>query len=239
MKLIPLSNHSKVPMHGDSWRNRISDDPEMHERWYAEGYNLGLPTGKENNIIIADFDSVEPARAFYQKHMDIIRTMTLTRRGVHFWFAGSGASYKFEHGDILADLKYAVIPPSVVYDKETRTNHVYRFVEQHEVQDLCDFNPELFPAKVLTHSVLSEEIKYVRAYIKKITAVAGQNGHNATFRVACKLRDSGLGEAEALAEMIEWNETNADPMWSVKELLHKVRSAFSKPKSSCDCSQEE
>lgn len=31
---------------------------------------------------------------------------------------------------------------------------------------------------------------------------------------------------EALATLIEWNETNAEPCWTVWELQHKIRSAF-------------
>lgn len=68
-------------------------------------------------------------------------------------------------------------------------------------------------------------MKHGPAYIAHIRAISGQGGHNATFRAACKLRDSGLGEAEALAALVEWNETNAQPKWTVKELLHKVDDA--------------
>jgi hypothetical protein len=28
--------------------------------------------------------------------------------------------------------------------------------------------------------------------------------------------------------MVEWNQTNAEPPWTVKELLHKVRDAYAK-----------
>jgi hypothetical protein len=64
------------------------------------------------------------------------------------------------------------------------------------------------------------------AYIRRIEAVAGNGGHNATFRAACKLRDSGLTAVEALKELSRWNETNATPPWSQKELAHKVEDAY-------------
>jgi len=51
----------------------------------------------------------------------------------------------------------------------------------------------------------------------------------AQARIAkCILRDAGLSEAETLAAMIEWNQANAEPPWTVKELLHKVQDVFSK-----------
>jgi hypothetical protein len=56
--------------------------------------------------------------------------------------------------------------------------------------------------------------------------VAGEGGHNATYRAACKLRDAGLAEVEALAILSDWNETNASPPWSAVELEHKIRSAY-------------
>jgi hypothetical protein len=51
-------------------------------------------------------------------------------------------------------------------------------------------------------------------------------GHNTTFRAACKLRDAGLEYEDALALLIEWNETNAHTPWSAKELSHKIDSAY-------------
>ncbi len=71
-------------------------------------------------------------------------------------------------------------------------------------------------------------IRNPKSYCATITAVSGQGGHNQTFRVACKLRDAGLSEAEALAAMIEWNASNADPPWQLKELTHKVTEAYKK-----------
>ena len=57
-------------------------------------------------------------------------------------------------------------------------------------------------------------------------AITGDGGHNATFRAACKLRDSGLTADEAFQALLLWNETNALPPWSAKELAHKVDDAY-------------
>ena len=64
------------------------------------------------------------------------------------------------------------------------------------------------------------------AYIAKIVAVAGQGGHNETWRAVQRLKDSELSEAEALLAMQEWNRTNAKPPWSDRELLHKIRGVY-------------
>ena len=65
------------------------------------------------------------------------------------------------------------------------------------------------------------------SYIRRIKAVSGKGGHNATFRAACKLRDSGLTAAQAFNALLAWNETNASPPWTSKELAHKVDDAYS------------
>ena len=67
-----------------------------------------------------------------------------------------------------------------------------------------------------------------RAYGKTIFAVSGSGGHKATFRFVCFMRDLGLAPAEVYSVLLEWNETNADPKWSDRELTHKIESAYAR-----------
>ena len=69
-------------------------------------------------------------------------------------------------------------------------------------------------------------VRQVAAYISQIEAISGEGGHNATYRVACRLRDAGLSPTEAMAMLVRWNETNAVPPWTEWELTHKIKSAF-------------
>lgn len=56
-------------------------------------------------------------------------------------------------------------------------------------------------------------------------AIAGQGGHNQTFRAACSLvLGFGLSVDEAMPLLAEYN-TRCEPQWSEKELLHKLESA--------------
>jgi len=65
-----------------------------------------------------------------------------------------------------------------------------------------------------------------RKYVKRITAVSGQDGHGRTFATACALvKGFGLERDIALQLLREWNETNALPKWSEKELEHKIDGA--------------
>ena len=69
-------------------------------------------------------------------------------------------------------------------------------------------------------------ISRARAYIAKVPeAVSGQNGHDATFRVACCLiLGFNLSVDDASPLLAEWNQT-CQPPWSERELLHKLQSA--------------
>lgn len=60
-------------------------------------------------------------------------------------------------------------------------------------------------------------------------SVSGSGGHNAAIRVACLLvKGYDLGQGDALMLMREWN-LKCSPVWSERELQHKVQSAHSIP----------
>jgi hypothetical protein len=69
-------------------------------------------------------------------------------------------------------------------------------------------------------------LERARRYVAKCPpAISKQEGHKATFKVACVLvRGFALGEAEALRVLREWNQS-CQPPWSEAELQHKVTSA--------------
>ena len=66
-----------------------------------------------------------------------------------------------------------------------------------------------------------------RRYLGKCPpAVSGQQGHKATFRVACLLvHGFALPGDAALALLREWNQT-CQPPWSEADLAHKINSAL-------------
>lgn len=73
-------------------------------------------------------------------------------------------------------------------------------------------------------------LERARQYVAKIEgAIAGQNGHDKTFRVACILTlGFGLPELDALQILREWNNC-CQPPWTEAELLHKVRDSLKQP----------
>jgi hypothetical protein len=69
-----------------------------------------------------------------------------------------------------------------------------------------------------------------RKYISTMPpAISGQGGHNAAFKVACKLViDFALSPADAFAIMAEWNQI-CRPPWTDAELDRKLREADKQP----------
>src|SRR5262245_41268498 len=76
------------------------------------------------------------------------------------------------------------------------------------------------------HSSVNSILNRAQLYLcKSPPAISGNGGHNATFRVACKLVEFGLGRGEAWQLLCEWNRTCLPP-WSEAELRHKLSDAF-------------
>lgn len=70
------------------------------------------------------------------------------------------------------------------------------------------------------------ELARVRAYLKKVPgAVSGQNGHGATYHVACLLvHGFALSPEQALGPFMDWNTTCVPP-WPESHLRYKLAEA--------------
>lgn len=74
--------------------------------------------------------------------------------------------------------------------------------------------------------MMTDLLSRVRAYVAKMpVAVAGQHGHDATFKVALTLvHGFGLSERDAMPILEEYSN-RCSPPWSRKEIAHKLSSA--------------
>lgn len=236
---FPLAGGRKTPAI-DSWKEyqeRYPTGGEIVTQWPL-GSNLGIVTGSISRIVVVDCESIDDAKWFWEARGKTT-TVVETPRGIHFYFRHPGQHVsnaqrvKDDAGkpryDVRGDGGYVVAPPSqVIAGEGVAKTGSYRWRTGREltsVDDLPVFKPEWRP--VATSPAYSSK-KYTDGvkYIASIRAVSGQGGHSDTWRAVNVLRESGVTEAEALAAMVEWNATNADPPWSVNELLHKVRDAF-------------
>jgi replicative DNA helicase len=96
---------------------------------------------------------------------------------------------------------------------------------QYQINELCKrFFVQPGPVKEI------DVMDRARRYIARIPgAVSGDGGHRITFRTACVLVCGfGLEPHKALRLLAEWNHT-CKPMWSERELWHKVTDAEKQP----------
>lgn len=77
------------------------------------------------------------------------------------------------------------------------------------------------PSRVLSGNAKER----AQAYISTIVAVEGQGGDAATYRAAVALRDFGLSRDDAWDALRTWNQTNASPPWTEKDLGKKFMHA--------------
>lgn len=239
ISVLPLVRNHKKPS-GESWKDYQSRYPSALEvMGWPEG-NIGIVTGSISGLVIVDCESKSDAKWFWENRGQTTAIVE-TPRGIHFYFQHprepimNAQKVKDENGktryDIRGDGGYVVAPPSHVEKQDgVLVTGDYRWRESKElvnVESLPVFKPEWRPA-TQTAAHHKKKITDGAAYIAKIYAKSGEGGHNSTFNAACRLRDAEMSEVDALATLIEWNVTNAEPPWTVAELLHKVRDAFAK-----------
>ncbi len=209
------------------------------EQWDYPGANVGLVTGVVSGVAVIDCDSQGSVEQWLtSKPATPLRVRT--RRGMHFYYRHPGEYIKSASGlkdpvgfeyDVKGDRSYVLAPPSM------RGGHQYQVMpctgnipgrwlspDQLPVFDMA-WRPET--VRDSTWDDHNPEIRDGIAYIRQIYAKEGQGGDKATYRAAVRLIQSGLGESAALAALMEWNETNAEPPWRPRDLLRKVQCAMS------------
>lgn len=233
---------SIVPLHGkapaiQSWKEFQTRLPSIDEAsaWFSSGSRvpsgLGVITGSLSGLVVVDCDSNDDARYWSERH-PASPLVVATGGGVHYYYAmPSDAEVRNRAGvlgrkiDVRGEGGYAAAPPSIHSSGVCYSWLSFDLGTKLPVFDAAWLVDASRPKERLPKAYAGV-VRNAVAYIRKIHAEAGQGGHNATFRAACKLRDAGLSEDEALAILGDWNETNASPPWSAHELQHKIRSAF-------------
>lgn len=206
------------------------------ESWDFGDCNMAILTGEYNRIVVVDCDSLESYKGWLaNRPMTPLRTRT--HRGMHFFYrhpgqyVKSGTHFEAKEGfkyDIKGDRSYVLAPPSI------RDCHQYQFCickgniagRWIDPGKLPVFDMAWRPETQSIDTWDSGHIKDIKAYISTIHALEGQGGDKATFRVARKICDSGVDKAEAMALMFEWNQTNAHPEWSPRDLYRKLDIAY-------------
>ncbi len=234
--VIPLNPDGKKPLDGFRWGGY---GHEILTEWsFPPGCNIAILTGSINNLAIVDCDTTESWLA-WEERMDYTPLRVKSRRGMHYYYQLEEGAYVksdshiklpgFPHDyDIKAGGSYCVFAKSLIKGWQyniwpTKDNPQGKWMD---IKSLPLFKPEWRPEREVKNWSEGTKIKDIRAYMAKVFANEGAGGDRDTFRLACVLADNEIPDADAVALMCEWNETNATPPWSVDQLRRKVAIAF-------------
>ncbi len=227
---------SVVPVAGKlpcvKWKPFQERRPTLEEirGWQWEG--VGIITGAVSGLAVVDCDAMEEAREFFRKG-GRTPTMVRTKRGIHFYFRHPGfhvitrAKVRTDAGvyDLRGDGGLVIAPPSA--HREWIIDEAKGCLGLQHIEKLPLFQADwLPPAERRVRERSPKDISSPEAYIAKITAVAGNGGHDQTYKAVSYLRDSGVPKSEAALILARWNMTNADPPWGDGELAHKLDDVF-------------
>lgn len=207
------------------------------EQWNYPGCNVGMVTGMISQVVVVDCDNAKSVMGWL-KSKPLTPLRVKSKRGMHFYYRHPGQYVKsdshikdaagFEY-DVKGDKSYAMVPPSL------RSGHQYQvapcrgnvLAEWLSPAKLPVFQMEWRPERIApVWDDDDAKIKDGLAYIRTIQAIEGSGGDKATYRAACKLKESGMSESQALAALMEWNQTNAKPAWTPRDLLRKIQCAY-------------
>lgn len=239
LRLVPL--HGKTPLM-KQWPKLELGEGDIRA-WSKRGVNWGALTG--DPLIVIDTDTGKAERWVQERGITSSVMVRSGRGGLHRWFRkpetvtiirGKNGVHGIGGLDVKAWHGCIVLPGSV----HPETGNTYAFLpgkELHELGELPVFNPQWiaegrlkspqpFPSFGTAPNHLERHIRDIRAYIRAISSVQGQNGSRALMRVCYLLIEGGFSYGEALAEVTAWNEVAAFPPWSPSELVRAVANAF-------------
>lgn len=235
--VIPLVGKRPALASWKEYQSRRATEAELRE-WFADAAaNVGIVTGRISGLVVVDCDTPADGEFWlntYPKSPLIVQT---GGGGMHVYYQWPPAVTVRNHTklygraiDLRAEGGYVVAPPS----RHPTTGQLYAWtsVGDYSLDQVPAFDPAWVDRPRTTDQHSHAPIRNVRAWIRKVHAISGQGGHNATFKVACKLRDAGLPPEEALAELIDWNTSCARPPLELRQLVHKISSAYAEPRQS-------
>ena len=230
-----------IPLRGKApavrgWQQWVADEANVLLWFGRRGANIGLRPADAGYTVV-DTDTAE-ADAWVRSHLPETPMTVCTGSGsTHRYYAAPPRKeIRNRQGwngipglDVRGSPGPVVLPPSI----HPETGRLYLWVGENRLPEgLPRFSPAWVYRRTrrrvqdMMEAVPGDRVRRARAYIAKIEgAVSGQGGHNATFRVACILRQKfDLSVEEAWPLFKEWN-TTCQPEWSDRELAHKLEDA--------------
>jgi hypothetical protein len=232
--LFPIVKGTKVPPAGMRFKERATRDPEHLRQWFSDdAFDIGIYTGRfgdDEALVVLDVDVKKT-----NGHLEVLRLelagyeLPVTRKhnspsgGAHYFFrhkvalrqganvVGPSLDIRSAGGYVVAypgdELPVAALPEWLILKLgtiEPKTSTIEPIVDAPSAPDRA------------THYLLNEAP----------LSVEGEGGDDTAFRVAARVKDFGVTQAQAFDLLAEhWNE-RCSPPWSPDELGIKVHNAY-------------
>lgn len=254
---VPIPAGQKAPRLKGWQRLRLAED-DLPAHFNGRG-NIGLLLGKPSGgLVDVDLDCPE-ARALAAEHLPPTPAITgrPSAPESHWWYVVDGAITSARHRDpanktVIVELRstgqQTLVGPSIhpsgePYDaldaEPARVDAVHlaacvaalaKAVVRARHADGCDVGQRGPP--VATSPLPDDTVeRRAAAYLDAMPpAISGQGGHNATYAAATAMvHGFNLPADVALRLLLERFNPRCQPLWSEKELRHKVEDAASRP----------
>lgn len=218
--IFPIHYKSKVPVTKNGFKD-ATNNIEQIKKWWTEypNANIGLPTGKINDIIVIDVDPRNGGKFSFDRLLDEYEPLP---HAVECLTGGNGNHYYFKYDDrinkstiqgydgidIQGNGKYVVLPPSIhpngrQYHWEESSKPVI-----NQITDIPSWFVKLF--EVNTKPDENFKAKPVSEYIRLLQGVAEGERNNALMSLIGHLLIR-LDYREAFEIVHMWNESRVNP----------------------------
>lgn len=235
LRFIPCKPGTKVPL--VKWRHFQTEAPTaaMYTAWFAKTRsNIALLT---SGMVLFDCDDPDKVATVLEHCGDTPYRVKTPRGGMHLGYRkrkrtaiGNRVRIKGLPIDIRSDGGLALVPHSAT----ERGRYEWAGIGLVPLAELpvarIGWTRERTRRQVQALDIDDNHaaIRRALAYLACIEgAIAGQRGHDKTFRAACVLvHKFNLSFEQAFPLLKEWSDCSCEPPWSDAELTHKLRDAI-------------
>lgn len=237
LRVFPVTPNAKKPPLLKSWEKRASTEAQAIERWWGKTpeANVGIHCA---NLLVVDIDADKNGLASIKEqiaeHGPLPETLEVATPsgGRHLYYKADGGVRNrvdlWPGVDIRSNNGYVIAPGCVVPKGTYRVRTDAPVAQAPEwLLDACRRDlSRLEPGEGAEDVDPRLACQRAREWLSRAPAATeGQGGDHRTFAVACRVRDFGVPEDQAIDVLHAWNQ-RCEPPWDLEELRRKVHNAY-------------
>jgi len=230
LEIFPCGRNKKSPLTTNGFKDASSDKQVINDWWDKHpDANIGLPTGKANNLVVVDVDVKNDAdgMASLKQLQDECgefdtRVVHTPSGGLHFYFKYPQGVYTIKNRtnmkpgiDIRADGGYVIAPGSSI------NGNYYEFDDKDK--DITELPQKLL--EMLTEDKQLKSIQWNESAPVAGNGVKKGNRNWEAFRYASKLRGDDLPYEDAETKVLDMT-FKCEPPLGQDEALKCLKSAY-------------